>query len=282
MKVVTIGRAGDNDIIINNPKVSRHHLQIELRDDGHYVLTDHNSLNGTKVNGKKVSGEVRLSNYDVVEIDDMVLPWQSYFKDTQTGGGEVTPPSKPRRWLTWLCVILGVLAFAAVLAVIYILADGRNPLDLFKKSPETDTTDYGLTIIDNNGITLDGNKTLVGGTVVFAKVTNNTNSSYVFTCDGAVKQDDGDGNPNTAKFRVNENVEKVVISYGPEGIANQDKRQKISFNVKQNVKPSHRLDKNVEKSAKEIEAKADLDLSHHNQFLLLNHRMTQKEHPNRQ
>ena len=49
--VVTIGRALDNDVIIDSAEVSRHHARVEYR-DGQFRVQDLNSTNGTGVNGK--------------------------------------------------------------------------------------------------------------------------------------------------------------------------------------------------------------------------------------
>lgn len=51
---ITLGRSIDNDIILEADDVSRHHAQIKLK-GGNYVLTDLQSANGTRVNGKRVS-----------------------------------------------------------------------------------------------------------------------------------------------------------------------------------------------------------------------------------
>jgi hypothetical protein len=56
---VTIGRALDNDIVLEHQSVSRHHAEIR-RQDGGYVLTDLASTNGTAINGRSVaSAKVR-------------------------------------------------------------------------------------------------------------------------------------------------------------------------------------------------------------------------------
>ena len=80
MKVITIGRLKGNDVIIeNDDKVSRHHLQIVQLDDGSFHLIDFNSTNGTYVNGNRVQGEVVLDEGDFVRIGDTMLPWITYF-----------------------------------------------------------------------------------------------------------------------------------------------------------------------------------------------------------
>lgn len=49
-KIVNIGRASDNEIVIDCPSVSSHHCVME-RIEGGYILRDNNSTNGIKVHG---------------------------------------------------------------------------------------------------------------------------------------------------------------------------------------------------------------------------------------
>jgi pSer/pThr/pTyr-binding forkhead associated (FHA) protein len=49
----TVGRDPGNDIILRDPKVSRHHAEI-IFERGFFVLHDLSSANGTYVNGKRV------------------------------------------------------------------------------------------------------------------------------------------------------------------------------------------------------------------------------------
>lgn len=79
MKVVTVGRSFDNDVI-NDSNVSRHHCQIILHDDGAYSLSDFGSTNGTYVNVQRVYGEVKLFTNDIVKIGTTILTWEDYFK----------------------------------------------------------------------------------------------------------------------------------------------------------------------------------------------------------
>lgn len=64
----TIGRDPGNDIILRDPKVSRHHAEIVF-ERGFFVLHDLASANGTYVNGKRVrvaplthGAKVRMGN----------------------------------------------------------------------------------------------------------------------------------------------------------------------------------------------------------------------------
>lgn len=75
--VVTIGRLPDNAIQIDNLAVSGHHAKIYW-DTDKYVVEDNNSLNGTYVNGARVSRQA-LKNGDSVLIGKHTLSfeWQS-------------------------------------------------------------------------------------------------------------------------------------------------------------------------------------------------------------
>ncbi|HXX40940.1 MAG TPA: FHA domain-containing protein [Chthoniobacterales bacterium] len=52
--LITIGRAPDNMIVIDDPSVSSHHAQIDLSGDV-YRIKDLGSTNGTRVNGTPVT-----------------------------------------------------------------------------------------------------------------------------------------------------------------------------------------------------------------------------------
>ena len=63
---VLVGRAPTADVRIDDPRVSRLHARIEMRDDGIYV-EDLGSRNGTSVNGV-ASAAVRLAPGDEIGI----------------------------------------------------------------------------------------------------------------------------------------------------------------------------------------------------------------------
>ncbi|GHV55836.1 hypothetical protein FACS1894182_01030 [Bacteroidia bacterium] len=81
MKTVKIGRTADNDIRLDNDRVSRNHCTITQDDNGKYSLEDH-STNGTKVNGKVIKRAKTPLRFDsVVFVEGIKLPWLSYFKN---------------------------------------------------------------------------------------------------------------------------------------------------------------------------------------------------------
>lgn len=81
MKVVTIGRDPNNDIVIEDKRVSRHHIQIVQHDDGTFWVADFGSANGTFVNGRKICREeIALRQDDIIRIGNTTLPWHRYFE----------------------------------------------------------------------------------------------------------------------------------------------------------------------------------------------------------
>ncbi len=74
-EVTSIGRSTDNDIVLKDPRVSRHHAEIRHEDDG-YFLCDCASTNGTRVNGRKIQRK-KLADVDVIGIGPFTLSFIS-------------------------------------------------------------------------------------------------------------------------------------------------------------------------------------------------------------
>ncbi len=68
MKTIYIGKNADNDYVVSEATVSRKHAVITVTDDGKIVIRDLNSLNGTFVNGKRISADTVLGPSDVVVL----------------------------------------------------------------------------------------------------------------------------------------------------------------------------------------------------------------------
>ena len=64
---ITIGRTADNDIVIDDKMVSRHHARLDKQDNT-YTLTDLGSANGTWVNGRRISAPVPLQANDSIRF----------------------------------------------------------------------------------------------------------------------------------------------------------------------------------------------------------------------
>lgn len=88
--VFNIGRRTDNDLVVDDPHVSRTHLQIRaIR--GHFVVFDLNSTGGTLVNGSTVR-EHLLAAGDVIQIGGISLIYGEDSPAWQAESGQSTSP----------------------------------------------------------------------------------------------------------------------------------------------------------------------------------------------
>ena len=92
--VINIGRRMDNQVVIDDPRVSRNHTQLRaIR--GHYILFDLNSTGGTYVNGQRVAQQT-LKPGDVISLAGVPI---IYGEDTpvsgDTGGYTTDIPAHP-------------------------------------------------------------------------------------------------------------------------------------------------------------------------------------------
>ena len=83
---VRIGRQRDNDLVLGDASVSRHHAEIHVGNDGSLTLVDLDSLNGVFVNERQVKS-AGLADGDSVEIGDVRFVFSE-----RTGA-----PAEPRR-----------------------------------------------------------------------------------------------------------------------------------------------------------------------------------------
>jgi pSer/pThr/pTyr-binding forkhead associated (FHA) protein len=72
--VIGIGRASDNDVIVDDSEVSRHHCQLKLQ-HGAYSFADLGSRNGSWVNGQRVT-EIALGPGDLIRIGSTEIEFQ--------------------------------------------------------------------------------------------------------------------------------------------------------------------------------------------------------------
>jgi pSer/pThr/pTyr-binding forkhead associated (FHA) protein/S1-C subfamily serine protease len=92
----TIGRDATNSIVLAYSDVSGRHATLCQKKDGTVSIIDHNSTNGTYVNGQRISGEVVLKKGDMVMIAKKYpLSWQTMFP-VQSGSGMTK--SMPMIW----------------------------------------------------------------------------------------------------------------------------------------------------------------------------------------
>ncbi len=67
--MITIGKANDNEYVVNDPSVSRHHARLTYEEEGHWILEDLGSTNGTFVNGIQIARK-QVTSKDVIKLGD--------------------------------------------------------------------------------------------------------------------------------------------------------------------------------------------------------------------
>jgi len=98
---VTIGTLPGSDLVLTDPTVSRRHAEVEERSDG-YVLRDHNSTNGTFLDGVRVR-EAYLSPGSVIRLGQTEMtfsPLEERIEILQSSAdsfGELIGSSSPMR-----------------------------------------------------------------------------------------------------------------------------------------------------------------------------------------
>jgi len=72
--IIKVGKANDNDFIVDDPHVSRYHAQLVHEENGSLLLEDLGSTNGTFVNGSQIQKK-RIDSSDEIKLgDDYILP----------------------------------------------------------------------------------------------------------------------------------------------------------------------------------------------------------------
>lgn len=71
---ISVGRETDNDVILYESEVSRHHLRIVLTEDG-YTIEDLNTMNGTYVNERRLLTRRLLRSSDLIRIGKTLRIW---------------------------------------------------------------------------------------------------------------------------------------------------------------------------------------------------------------
>jgi pSer/pThr/pTyr-binding forkhead associated (FHA) protein len=90
---IKVGRDLTNDLVIQDPEVSRFHARLNRTATG-YILEDLNSTNGTAVNGKPLHGAHVLEPNDVIKLGSMV---QLQFIHQDMVPTDRLDPTRPRK-----------------------------------------------------------------------------------------------------------------------------------------------------------------------------------------
>lgn len=86
---ITIGRQDGNTIRLTERNVSRRHARL-VRQNGHVLIEDLGSYNGTRINGERIQGQSEVSDGDLIQIGDYDLALQS------EAAASASPPAPAR------------------------------------------------------------------------------------------------------------------------------------------------------------------------------------------
>lgn len=90
---LTLGRAIDNDLVFDDPSMSRKHARIHRHEDGRLELEDLGSSNGTFVNGRRV-GSGTAQPGDVIRFGDLSFRVEGGEHGATRAGPVVIPPAE--------------------------------------------------------------------------------------------------------------------------------------------------------------------------------------------
>jgi len=157
--VVTIGRASDNDVVLDDDQVSRRHAVLR-RQNGSYVITDMGSRNGTFVNDKRITAPQPLNIGDTIQVGRTYLVLQA-----GTAPGVAAAAGVP--WplfaiLGGLILIIAVVVLATSRPVPISTSPTSTPTPTPTPTPSARLYGYVWQDADQDGIR-DGNESGLSG-----------------------------------------------------------------------------------------------------------------------
>lgn len=91
---IKIGRDNTNDVIINEPSISRNHAIVTNLDNNTFEVKDLGSTNGTFVNGQKVFQQV-IKPDDKLMVGSIMVDWETAFQTSHGGKAESSIKEEP-------------------------------------------------------------------------------------------------------------------------------------------------------------------------------------------
>ena len=87
--IINIGRRFENNLVIDDPRVSRYHAQLRAV-DGHYELLDMDSSGGTYINGMRITKSILYSG-DEISLAGFTMAYRQHDAPPRTDLRDTSP-----------------------------------------------------------------------------------------------------------------------------------------------------------------------------------------------
>jgi hypothetical protein len=142
-ETVTIGRFGDNIIVLADPKVSAHHARLTWQPEtGSFIIKDLGSEEGTYVNEVRLVEPTVLRHGDVIRMGNTRMDLRLPPPEAGMAGPplDVERPDTSSRGPVWTGILIALLAGLAIVCVavlaVLLLTGGRGTPDVIIQSPQ--------------------------------------------------------------------------------------------------------------------------------------------------
>jgi len=119
--VINIGRNKENDVVIDNLKVSNYHAQMVIDEESKIFINDLQSENGTFVNGEIINEPTELKTKDEVTIANISFDWKKHIKNDNSDEKpvEIYAEKKEKNWL--VIILISLLITVVLVSSLFII-----------------------------------------------------------------------------------------------------------------------------------------------------------------
>ena len=154
IKIITIGRANTNNVVITDPLISAKHAKITIYDNGDIEIQDLNSTNGSFVNGKRIQAHILKDYDDVLLANKIPLDWKKFVNKPQTYSSqtgqykkEEIKHKKKNAFAPLAIVILFIIGFAFTFWILKNSIKNTPEKEVINNSQQNNTPSKKDTII---------------------------------------------------------------------------------------------------------------------------------------
>ena len=140
--VINIGRNKENDVVIDNLKVSNYHAQMVIDEESKIFINDLQSENGTFVNGEIINEPTELKTKDEVIIANISFDWKKHIKNDNSDEKpvEIYAEKKEKNWLVIILIslIITVVLVSSLFIINEFNSDGATIEEIKKVEDSKD------------------------------------------------------------------------------------------------------------------------------------------------